>query len=205
VLTVTGDIADDGAAEAYHLADELTRARAARRCFLPGNHDDPDTLSAVLGQVQDLRMVPLSEHWVLASVNSQWVGQEAGRIQEATLARLRDELARVDVHVALCLHHPPISPCTQPECTLVDSDRLLGVVRGSSVRVVLSGHLHQRFEVCDDGISFLGAPSTLNQLCHGGDPHYTDTGEPPAARLVELHDDGGVDHEVVVAASLARQ
>ena len=67
------------------------------------------------------------------------------------------------------------------------------------MKVVLSGHLHQHFEVNDNGITFLGGPSTLNQLCHGGDPHYTDTGEPPGALLLELHDDGGVNHRLVTS------
>jgi hypothetical protein len=32
----------------------------------------------------------------------------------------------------------------------------------------------------------------------GGDPHYTDTGEPPAARVIELREDGDVDSCVVI-------
>jgi 3',5'-cyclic-AMP phosphodiesterase len=198
-IAVTGDIADTGTIEAYRLADELTRRRAPRRYFIPGNHDNRAAMAAVFGEVEDLRLVVLSERWVLALVNSQWVGREAGRIDAGTLGRLESDLGRIDAHVVLCLHHPPLSPCAQPECTLIDSDPLLGVLRGGPVRVVLSGHLHQHFEASDNGIAFLGAPSTLNQLCHGGNPHYTDTGEPPSARLLELHDDGGVDHRIVTS------
>ena len=32
----------------------------------------------------------------------------------------------------------------------------------------------------------------------GGDPHYTDTGEPPGAQLLDLHDDGEIDHQIVI-------
>jgi Icc protein len=197
VLSVTGDIADDGTIEAYQLADALTRSHAPRRYFIPGNHDNPAAMAAVFGDVQDLQLVALSDHWVLALVDSQWIGHEAGRIGDTTLARLRRDLDRIDAHVVVGLHHPPLSACPEPECTLVDREPLLGVLRGGPVRVVLSGHLHQHFEASDDGITFLGAPSTLNQLCHGGDPHYTDTGEPPQAQLVDLHDDGSVDHWIV--------
>lgn len=198
-IAVTGDVADDGTVAAYRLADALTEGHASRRYFIPGNHDNPVAMAAVFGEIEDLRVVELSEHWVLALVNSQWIGQEAGRVDEGTLVRLRDDLERIDAHVAVCLHHPPLSPCPQPECTLLDRDPFLEVLRGGPVRVVLSGHVHQHFEASDDGIKFLGAPSTLNQLCHGGDPHYTDTGEPPRAQIVELHADGLVDHWIVSA------
>jgi len=199
VLAVTGDIADDGTIDAYRLADALTQDHAPRRFFIPGNHDDPAAMAEVFGDVDDVRLVGLSERWALALVNSQWVGREAGRIDGGTLDRLGNALDRVDANVVLCLHHPPLSPCPEPDCTLVDRDPLLELLRGGPVKVVLSGHLHRHFQARDDGITFLGAPSTLNQLCHGGDPHYTDTGEPPGAQLLELHDDGGVDHRVVTA------
>ncbi len=196
-LALTGDVADDATVAAYRLADTLTQGWAPHRYVIPGNHDDATAMAAVFGDVRPLRFAELSDHWMLALVNSQWIGQEAGRVDDGTLVALRNELGRTDRHVALCLHHPPISVCAQPECTLTDAASLLGTLRGSTVRVVLSGHLHQHFEVHDDDITFLGAASTLNQLCHGGDPHYTDTGDPPGAQVVELHDDGTVDHHVV--------
>ena len=68
------------------------------------------------------------------------------------------------------------------------------------MRVVLSGHVHQHFEASDDGIALLGAPATFSQLRHGGDPHYTDTGEPPGAQILDLHDDGDFDRHIVLAA-----
>jgi Icc protein len=198
-LAVTGDIADDGTVPAYRLADALTQGRAPRRYVIPGNHDNPAAMAAVFGEIRPLQFAELSDRWVLALVNSQWVGQEAGRIDDGALVELRNALERTRRHVALCLHHPPVSPCPQPECTLTNRASLLATLQDSSVRVVLSGHLHQHFEAHADGITFLGAPSSLNQLCHGGDPHYTDTGEPPRAQVVELHDDGTVDCRVVTA------
>ena len=76
-IAVTGDIADDGTVEAYRLADSLMQRRARRRYFIPGNHDDPAAMAAVFGDVEDLRLVVLSEHWVLALMNSQWIGRES--------------------------------------------------------------------------------------------------------------------------------
>jgi Icc protein len=200
VIVATGDISDDGTIEAYRLVDALTQGRAPSRYFIPGNHDNAAVMADVFGAVDDWRLVELSEHWSLGLLNTQWIGQEAGYVTDDTLARLRRDLDRVETHVVLCLHHPPLSPCSQRECGMTGSDRLLRVLRGGPVRVVLSGHVHQRFEVTDEGITFLGAPSTSSQLRHGGDPHYTDTGEPPGARLLELHDDGRIDTHCLPAS-----
>jgi 3',5'-cyclic-AMP phosphodiesterase len=199
VMVVTGDIAEDGTADAYRRALRLTEQRAEQRYFLAGNHDDPDAMRAVLGASEPLRMVSLSEHWTMALMSSQWIGHEAGQVDDETLAQLRDELDRVTTHVLLCLHHPPVSPCAGPECGMSDPGPLRAVIDGGPVRLVLSGHLHQQFDTTRRGVRFLGAPSSFRQLRHGGDPHYTDTHEPPAAQLVELRDNGEVTRQIVHA------
>jgi Icc protein len=197
VMVLTGDIAEAGDPGAYRVAQSLTAGRADQTFFVAGNHDDPSAMRGVLGEVDDVRMVPLSRDWVLALVNTQWLGHDAGRISDATLARLQTELRGATSHVVLGLHHPPLSPCPNDDCGMVDGARVAEMLRDSPVRAVLSGHVHQQFDTTQHGIRFLGAPSTFRQLHHGGDPHYTDTGEPPACNLLELHDDGTLDCEVI--------
>jgi 3',5'-cyclic-AMP phosphodiesterase len=199
VMVVTGDIAESGAPDAYRRALSLTEGRAQQRYFLAGNHDDPDAMRAVLGAPEALAMVPIGEHWTMALVNSQWVGHEEGHVVEETLAQLRDELARATTHVVVCLHHPPVSPCANLACGMLDPGALEDVLKDGPVRLVLSGHVHQEFDTTRNGVRFLGAPSTFRQLRHGGDPHYTDTREPPAAQLVELLDDGQAISHVIRA------
>jgi Icc protein len=200
-IVVSGDVAEDGSTEAYQYADELIRQRAIARYFIAGNHDDDDAMSRVLGHVGGLRLVQLSPHWTLALVNSHWVGHDAGYVADGLLAELRDALDRVTSYVVLSVHHPPLSPCSQAECRLANSHQLLEVLGGSRVRVVLSGHVHQMFSTVADGITFLGAPSTLRQLRHGGDPHYVDTGESGDALVIDLHNDGSSDYRPVVTMS----
>ncbi len=199
VLVVTGDVAEDGSPEAYRRALSLTAGRARQRYFLAGNHDDPNVMRDVFGPVQQLRMVEISNRWTMALIDSQWVGHEEGLLTDETLARLGDELARAETNVALCLHHPPISPCQNRACGLSGSEALQEVIQDGPVRLVMSGHVHQQFDTPHDGVRFVGAPSTFRQLRHGGDPHYTDTLEPPAAQLLELFDDGEVTCRVVRA------
>lgn len=200
VMVVTGDVAEDGTHEAYQRALSLTAGRARRRAFLAGNHDDPKVMRDVFGPAPPLQMVRIAQRWTMALVNSQWVGHEAGQVTGTVLSQLHDELARVRTHVVVCLHHPPISPCDNAACGLSDNRELLDVIGNSPVRLVLSGHVHQQFDTTRHGVRFIGAPSTFRQLRHGGDPHYTDTQEAPAAQLLELLDDGEVSARVVGAA-----
>jgi Icc protein len=198
-LVISGDLSEDGSEAAYRRVDALSEGIAPYRYVVPGNHDDLADMTAVFGDVTDTRRVELSDAWTLVLVNSQWTGYEAGRLTEETLQRLRRELEQLDRHAVLCLHHPPISPCPNPDCGLLEGDRLVRALLGTRVRAVVSGHVHQHFEVRRDGITFVGAPSTLSQLEHGGEPHYTETPDPPAALLIDLHDDGTIAHHVVQA------
>ena len=122
-----------------------------------------------------------------------------GQVSEDTLGQLRDDLAQLTTHVVLCLHHPPVSPCCGPDCGLSNGEEVRDVIQGGPVRIVLSGHVHQHFDTMVDGVRYLGAPSTFRQLRHGGDRHYTDTDEPPAAQLVELRDDGEATRQIIWA------
>ena len=200
VMVVTGDLAEDGTPDAYRRILGLTDGRAEQRHFLPGNHDNAEVMQMVLGPTRPLEMVRISDRWTMALVNSQWVGHDAGRVSADTLGQLRDELAQVTTHVALFLHHPPISPCRSPDCGLSNADQIRHIIQGGPVRLVLSGHVHQHFDTMLHGVRFLGAPSTFRQLRHGGDPHYTDTHEPPAAQLVDLRDDGEATRHIVWAS-----
>jgi Icc protein len=199
VMIITGDIAEDGAPEAYRRAMALTDDRAGQRHFLAGNHDSPEAMRSAVGPMPPVRLVSLSKRWTAVLLDSQWVGKEAGRVGPDALAQLRRELAATRTDVVLCLHHPPISPCNGSACGLADADDLLAVIRESPVRLVLSGHVHRQFDTTSHGIRFLGAPSTFRQLRHGGEPHYEDTHEPPAAQLLDLLDNGSVDRHLIEA------
>jgi Icc protein len=199
VVVVTGDVSEDGAPDAYRAARAITAQLAREVHYVAGNHDDRANMSAVLDSATAFRMVDLSRNWTMALVSSQWEGNGAGRVEAATLARLDDALAAATTNVVVCLHHPPRSTCSYPYCGIDNGPEVLGVLTARPrVRAVLSGHLHRRFDTTYDGIRFIGAPSTLRQLKHAGSQaHFIATPGPPAAGLIELHDDGAiVNHHV---------
>ena len=113
---------------------------------------------------------------------------------------LDEALAETRQHVVVCMHHPPVSTCSDPYCGIVNAAETLTVLhRHDHVRAVLSGHLHRAFDNTRDGIRFLGAPSTCRQLTHGGEPHFAPTSAPPAARLFDLHGNGAITYRTVSA------
>jgi 3',5'-cyclic-AMP phosphodiesterase len=200
VVVLTGDLADEGSVDAYRRVHALTSGLADELHVVAGNHDDPAAMKAVLGAADDLRAVPLSSRWTMLLVNSQWLGHGAGRIAPETLAALDEALAKTRRHVVVSMHHPPVSPCDDPYCGIVNAPEMLGVLdRHPRVRAVLSGHLHRAFDNTRGGIRFLGAPSTCSQLIHGGVPHFVPTSAPPAARLIDLHGNGAVAYQTVSA------
>ena len=112
-------------------------------------------MRSVLGGLEDVRVVPLSDEWVIVLVNSKWHAHDAGRITKATLATLQEELGRISANVLLCVHHPPVSPCPNDDCGMVDGMQLVDLLVDSPVRAVLSGHVHQQFDTTRGGIRFL--------------------------------------------------
>jgi Icc protein len=202
VVVVTGDIAHDGSAEACAKAAAMTSELGSEVHYIAGNHDDRIAMARVLEAGETLRMVRLSHGWTLALVCSQWTGHDAGLIDDEVLARLEEELARTNDRVVVCVHHAPVSPCSNFDCSLTNAEELMHVVRRDQrVRAVLSGHLHQPFELSDDGMQLLGAPSTFEQLEHGGTPHFKPSDTPPGARLVELHDNGDITSRVIAGVT----
>ena len=201
VAVMTGDLADNGSADAYRRVLALTSGFADELHVVAGNHDDPAAMNQVLGAGVDLGAVRLSSRWTMLLVNSQWLGHGAGRLAPETLAALDEALAKTRRrHVVVAMHHPPVSPCDDPYCRITNSAEVLDVLeRHQQVRAVLSGHLHRAFDNTRGGIRFLGAPSTCSQLIHGGEPHFVPTSAPPAARLIDLHGDGAVTYQTVSA------
>jgi len=203
VVVMSGDLADDGRIEAYLRLRSLTADLADEIHVVPGNHDDPAAMYEVFGGSDDVRLVRLSRRWTMLLVNSQWVGHGAGRLTPETLDAVDEALAKTKRHVVACMHHPPASTCDDPYCGIVNAAETLAVLsHHKHLRAVLSGHLHRAFDNTHAGIRFLGAPSTGTQLTHGGVPHFAPTSAPPAARLIELHNDGAVTYQNVAARFL---
>jgi Icc protein len=200
VVVMTGDLAEDGSAEAYKVTRSIVNRLDCDVHALPGNHDNAASLAAVFDGCVEPQAVRLSQQWTMVLVDSSVVGEAHGHLDATTLASLDVALSRITNNAIVCMHHPPVSSCNFHYCVITNAAEVCDVItRHDCVRAVLSGHHHRAFETTysTSAVRFLGAPSTFRQLEHGGSAHFTETAEPSAARMVELHDDGTITTDIV--------
>jgi 3',5'-cyclic-AMP phosphodiesterase len=211
-ILLTGDLVDGGGAEAYHrlaaLIDALCAEVGVPAIHVPGNHDDPELFADILGPaigpdgtldhvttVGGLRIVVLDS-------NVRRAGH--GELRPHQFRWLADTLAEPAADgTVLVLHHPPL-PASSPylEDYILDPAhraRLAAALRGTDVRMIVSGHYHQPI-----GGVLAGIP-----VWCGGATSYTGSAFAPAGlhqglRLptiskIQLHPDTafGVAHPLV--------
>ena len=172
LVLVTGDLCQD---ESWGGYVRLRRALSHHVCcpvaLVPGNHDHPLLLDAVLGRtwakapadllVQGVRVLLLSSHRVgsaagaLGSFQLQWLAQ---RLQCSE---------RRDLPLVVALHHPPIAigDAGMDAIRLLDQVCLEELLRPhQALRAVLFGHIHQHWQgawATRPDVLLLGCPSTL--------------------------------------------
>lgn len=171
-----GDISADGEhdpAELQQVSASLAGLAAPLHC-LPGNHDigdQPD--AAALAQYRRSlgadRWSLLAAGWQLIGLNAQLLG--AGDAEEqAQFDWLQQELARSAAPLGLLLHKPLVAPAAAAAADAAEpggryvpaaaAQRLLRLLRGRSLRFVLSGHTHQAHRFSVDGVEQIWVPST---------------------------------------------
>ena len=171
VLVLSGDLADRAEAEAYirlrPVIDAALQRFGAKLLVAPGNHDDVGLLRAhLLGQNPEpgpLDEVVRVAGLRLIGIDSSVPDEVYGELDDAQLEALADELAEpAPDGTVLVVHHPPIWSTT-PMSELValrEPQRLAAVIRGTDVRLVLSGHTHRVSAGTLAGIPVWVSPST---------------------------------------------
>jgi len=199
-LLLTGDLVQDDAGGYRQLVALLGASRIPVYC-LPGNHDLPDALPALL-PAPPFDLSPATRHgdWVILQLDTRVPGAVHGELGRDALARLASQLAaNADRHVLICLHHQPvpIGSLWLDAVGLRDGDVLLELARRhGNVRGLLWGHVHQAFDDDRDGLRLMGTPSTCFQFSPGLAGFAID-GRPPGYRRLALHPDGHIETEVV--------
>lgn len=194
LVLLTGDLADDGSAAACRRLREAVGEFSAPVLAVPGNHDSPATVREVF-EAETAEV----GGWRVVGVDTSRPGRIDGEID------VEREMRRLDGYdgrpTLLAMHHPPMSRSEHPMFQLRGADGLLAALaERPHVRAVLTGHLHDPFELRGAaGTPVLGCPSTLlGFLHHGADPEVPG-GRPTGARLLELGDDGSVASRVLEA------
>jgi 3',5'-cyclic AMP phosphodiesterase CpdA len=165
-VVLSGDLSEDGTEAAYRKLRDLVEPWAAERgaqtVYAMGNHDHPDAFAAVLGPRR--RVYTVGRHRIV-TLDSSVPRAAYGSLDAEQLSWLSDVLAQpVDLGTVVVVHHPPTRAVT-PLLRLLELDdphALLGVLDGSDVRLVLSGHYHHPLVTLERGIPIVVAPGVTN-------------------------------------------
>ncbi len=197
LLLATGDLAEDGSAEAYrYLAAQFT-ATGLPTFWLPGNHDDSASMQAQLagGTLRAARRL-LAENWLILLLDSTLAQQVQGRLAESELEFMDSALRRhADRHALVCLHHQALEAGSEwlDAKGLENAAQLRErLARHANVRGVLWGHVHQEAQWHRDGIEWMSTPSTCVQFKPASREFALDE-RPPGYRCLVLRDDGGIE------------
>jgi 3',5'-cyclic-AMP phosphodiesterase len=169
LLLATGDLAQDGTLNAYHLLAQELLALDTPTYWLPGNHDQPSNMRQVLdqGKISPHKQVLLSP-WQIILLDSTVPKEVGGHLDDEQLAFLTTCLeAHPDHYALVCLHHHPLSiNCSWMEpIGLSNGPEFLGILKGfPQVKGVLWGHIHQDYETVWEGIQLMASPSTCVQF-----------------------------------------
>jgi 3',5'-cyclic AMP phosphodiesterase CpdA len=168
-IIFTGDLVHEGGGEDYALlrqiVDETLKGIPAffalgnhdrKRAFYQGFLEEPERSGPYYysRDHQGLRVIVL---------DSGVEDNEAGSIDEAQLAWLREELGRKSEWGSiLVLHHPPRGGLKTGilSHSLTNSEALGDVLKGGNVRAIFSGHTHQNSVTLFAGIPHFTAGST---------------------------------------------
>lgn len=196
-LVLTGDIANAASLAAYRRLRARLQALPHPVYVIPGNHDSRRRLHAVFGDRlvagrERANFVAHARGLRLIGLDSSWPWRNAGRLGREQLRWLATLLAE-NVPSLLFVHHPPLRVGTWwlDRDRLRDAQGLTDVLRGSSVRGVFFGHVHQEHEGEVAGIPAFGTPSAAYQFRPGSwRPGATSRGT-IGLRVIES-DDAGV-------------
>jgi 3',5'-cyclic AMP phosphodiesterase CpdA len=176
-LVFTGDLADQGAPDAYATLRSIVEPAAAEMgaivVWTMGNHDerapfarglfdsDHDGFQDRVYEVDGLRIVAL---------DTSVPGYHHGELRPEQLSWLADVLAAPAEHgTLLAMHHPPLPVPMLRAAELIelhDQQSLAEVITGTDVRGILAGHLH-----LSTWSTFAGVPvSVAAASCYTTDP-----------------------------------
>jgi 3',5'-cyclic AMP phosphodiesterase CpdA len=206
VILITGDLADHGAEPEYEVVRQLATAPVPV-LLCPGNHDArPPYRKALLDEEPD--GTPVNRAHRVGGVtflmaDSSIPGDDAGLLDDATLAWLDAELAAGEGPAFVCFHHPPV-PLHMPmldEIRMLGADRLAALVRRHPrVVALLCGHAHTPAATTFAGLPLLVAPGVASTVKLPWEPGpVLDREFPPAIAFHVLEDGRLTTHFRLVA------
>lgn len=198
LVLATGDLANNGAREAYERLARKLAPLGAPSFWLPGNHDDRQQMEQACPDPASLSSTIAVGCWQVLMLDSQVPGEVGGELGEGQLDWLRRQLKLADAggrFSLVCLHHQPLPVgCAWLDSQqTADGDRLLALLQEfPGVRGLLWGHVHQEFDQSRGQLRLLATPSTCVQFAPGSEDFRLDSLS-PGYRWLRLFPDGRLE------------
>ena len=193
----TGDLSQDHSEKSYLNFSDRIKVLNMPCYWLPGNHDMqsvmlPSLLKCGLAKTKQI----VSDHWQVILLDSQVEGVAHGYLSDEQLLFLEKKLQQYpEKYTLIAIHHHilPVGAKWLDQHILKNNDQFIALItRFSNVKAVLSGHVHQSFDVTENGIRYLTSPSTCVQFKPNSDDFAVDDKEPGYRHLV-LKKSGDID------------
>ena len=192
IILLTGDLAQDASAGAYQSLIQLFSGISVPVYFVPGNHDQPELMTATLtSKPFHSEQVFSLGGWQFILLDSSIPDQVHGALSPETLTKLDTTLNACNQPTTLALHHPA-HPAQSDwlDDGLENYEALWSVLdRHPQVQIVLSGHVHQEMTFSRRGVQYLTTPSTCIQFKPRSATFALDKND-PGFRLLTLFADG---------------
>lgn len=196
-LLITGDIAANGAREAYQRLQHILSDIEAPIYLLPGNHDNLAAMQQVFGTPEKNNVLG---DWQIILLDSNADNRYFGQLSSDELNFLERSLQKErDKHSLIALHHPPVDIGSQwmDAMQLKNKDEFFAIIEPySSPQAIIWGHTHQEFDQQRKGVRLLSSPSTCSQFLPRSDQHQKDT-LGPGYRWLELYADGRIKTGII--------
>lgn len=196
LVLLTGDVSEDASAASYARVAVRLGTLGAPVLALPGNHDDPEVMKEHFpmgpwGGPGIFERAP----WLVVALDSTSPGEISGKFSQQNLESFDACMRGSKVeHILVALHHQPV-PVNSPwidRYALEEPERFLVYLdREKRVRGVAWGHVHHAFASDRNGVSFLGAPSSVANSLPEQQKFTLDLAG-PSCRWLELDHDGSV-------------
>jgi len=196
----TGDLSQDHSAQSYLHFSERIKSLNMPCYWLPGNHDMqsvmlPSLLSEGLAQTKQI----VSEHWQIILLDSQLEGVPHGHLSDEQLQFLKEKLQEYpNKYTLITVHHHilPVGAAWLDQHILKNNKQFIDLIsQFPNVKAVLSGHVHQAFDVIKKGVRYLTSPSTCVQFKPKNNDFAVDNKEPGYRHLI-LKKSGEIDTHV---------
>lgn len=196
-LLATGDLSQDASPESYQYLAEYFKVLDIPTFWLPGNHDNPETMALYLNndRVFTEKQILLGD-WHIIMLDSAVKGKVHGQLAEAQLNFVKRALAEYpSKNTLIALHHQPFDVGSKwlDQIGLKNNQEFKEIVDNhSQVKGVVWGHIHQETQQMIDGVLWIATPSTCVQFTPKSEDFSAGT-EAPGYRYLNLYPDGKIE------------